>query len=44
MKYGLEWNKYSKQLTMSRGWAFLFLAETLAFLGLIVDGLVSSFR
>ena len=43
MKYGLYWDKYKRQLTMSRGWAFLFLAETLAVLGLIIDGLVSSF-
>jgi hypothetical protein len=43
MKYGLSWDKKKMQLTVSRGWAFLFLAETLTFLILLVDSISSSF-
>jgi hypothetical protein len=35
MKYGFYWDKINRRLTVSRGWAFLFLGETLI-LGLFI--------
>jgi hypothetical protein len=43
MKYGLEWDKYSKELTLSKTWSIIFVFETVAAALLLVNAIVSLF-
>ena len=43
MKYGLSWDRYKSELTLSKPWAIVFAFETVAAALFVINAIVSLF-